>query len=211
MRLADAVRISMSIPLFFKAVRDSREDVLVDGGVLDNYPIKLFDRQKYLDPIDTERHSFIPPYYARTNQILSSGLTNPYVYNQETLGFRLDTKEEIDVFRDHKPPAAHRVTSFAEYAKGLIGTMLESQESQHLHSDDWQRTIYIDTLGVKTTDFDLGEQKKNELLKSGVTNTELYFNWYEDPKNHPINRVDDRRKADLAKLRQLRRKVSRKK
>jgi NTE family protein len=210
MQLADAVRISMSIPLFFKAVRDSREDVLADGGVLDNYPIKLFDRQKYLDPIDREKHSFIPPYYARANQVFRSELTSPYVYNKETLGFRLDTKEEIDVFKDHKPPVAHRITSFAEYAKGLIGTMLESQESQHLHSDDWQRTIYIDTLGVKTTDFDLGEQKKNELLKSGVTNTELYFKWYENPKNRPINRVVDRRKKDLATLRELRRKVSKK-
>jgi NTE family protein len=50
MRIADAVRISMSIPLFFSAVRNARDDVYVDGGVLNNYPVKLFDREKYISP-----------------------------------------------------------------------------------------------------------------------------------------------------------------
>ena len=211
MRLADAVRISMSIPLFFKAVRDERKDVLVDGGVLDNYPIKLFDRAKYLSGMDREQNSFVPQYYAKANQSLQKDLSSPYLYNKETLGFRLDTKEEISVFRDQKPPVAHRIDSFVEYAKGLIGTMLEAQESQHLHSDDWQRSIYIDTLGVKTTDFDLSDEKKNDLYTSGVTNTQAYFKWYDDKKNSPVNRVEDRRKSDLAKLRQLRNKARRRK
>jgi NTE family protein len=48
MCIADAVRISMSIPLFFAAKRSLRGDVYVDGGVLENYPIKLFDREKYV-------------------------------------------------------------------------------------------------------------------------------------------------------------------
>ncbi len=49
-RIADAVRISMSIPLFFAAFRNIRNDVYVDGGVLNNYPIKLFDRENYIIP-----------------------------------------------------------------------------------------------------------------------------------------------------------------
>lgn len=210
MPLVDAVRTSMSIPLFFTAVRDKRRDVLVDGGVLDNYPIKLFDREKYLDPLEKKAHSFLPEYYAKTNKTLIAKAASPYVYNKETLGFRLDTKEEIEVFRDHKPPPRHHISDFLSYSKGLIETMLEAQESQHLHSDDWQRTIYIDTLGIKTTDFDLSDEKKKELLKSGVVNTEAYFKWYDDPKSNPVNRVPDHRKRDLAKLRQLRRKVNKK-
>lgn len=42
-RIADAVRISMSIPLFFAAFRNIRNDVYVDGGLLNNFPVKLFD------------------------------------------------------------------------------------------------------------------------------------------------------------------------
>jgi len=41
----------MSIPIYFAAVRDKRRDVFVDGGVFDNYPIKLFDRVKYIDKV----------------------------------------------------------------------------------------------------------------------------------------------------------------
>ena len=42
MPLRKAVRISMSIPIFFKAVR-WEGDILADGGVLDNYPLHVFD------------------------------------------------------------------------------------------------------------------------------------------------------------------------
>ncbi len=52
MRVADAVRISMSIPLFFASVRTMRNDNYVDGGVFNNYPIKLFDREKYVHKKD---------------------------------------------------------------------------------------------------------------------------------------------------------------
>jgi NTE family protein len=48
-RVVDAVRISASIPLFFEPVHlkaaAGRVSTLVDGGVLSNYPIALFDRQ----------------------------------------------------------------------------------------------------------------------------------------------------------------------
>ena len=43
MAVADAVRISMSIPLFFAAV-PYQGDIYVDGGVMWNYPLGLFDR-----------------------------------------------------------------------------------------------------------------------------------------------------------------------
>src|SRR4051794_3589799 len=46
--VADAVRASLSIPLFFEPVTlrgaDDSEYTLVDGGVLSNFPIELFDR-----------------------------------------------------------------------------------------------------------------------------------------------------------------------
>jgi len=42
MAVADAVRISMAIPLFFRS-RRFQGDVYVDGGVMWNYPIGVFD------------------------------------------------------------------------------------------------------------------------------------------------------------------------
>lgn len=42
-RVADAVRVSMSIPFFFAAVRGEDTHVYVDGGAIDNFPIRLYD------------------------------------------------------------------------------------------------------------------------------------------------------------------------
>ena len=45
--VADAVRASMSIPFFFEPVklkhREGQESVLVDGGMLSNFPVNVFD------------------------------------------------------------------------------------------------------------------------------------------------------------------------
>ena len=62
--VADAVRISMSIPLFFAAKRSLRGDVYVDGGLINNYPVKLFDRKRYLS---SKKSGTETDYYKRIN------------------------------------------------------------------------------------------------------------------------------------------------
>lgn len=189
-RIADAVRISMSIPLFFSVVRNARGDVYVDGGVLNNYPIKLFDREKYISPENRKKMSIKTDYYKKENKLFlkkhpSSGA---YVYNRETLGLRLDSKQEIGFFRYGAEPAHHKIDDFFDYIKALVNTIIESQGNTHLHSDDWQRTIYIDTLGVGTTDFDLSDAVKKKLENSGIKGANAYFEWFNNPKSNPANR-----------------------
>ena len=77
---------------------------------------------------------------------------------------------------------------FFDYIKALIGTIMDGQLNTHLHSDDWQRTIYIDTLGVGTTDFDLSDATKNKLEKSGQAGANYYFDWYDKKGSNPANR-----------------------
>ncbi len=181
--VADAVRISMSIPLFFAAKRSVRGDIYVDGGVLDNYPVKLFDRKKYVTPgnyAETKYYQAINSRIKASERPISS-----YVYNKETFGFRLDTKEKIAVFRDHAEPPHKDIDDFFDYTWALIHTVLEAQQSAHLHSDDWARTVYIDTLGVNTTDFDLPDSKKKALVKSGRKGALAYFEWYDNAKSIP--------------------------
>ncbi|MEJ5365118.1 MAG: patatin-like phospholipase family protein [Desulfosoma sp.] len=190
MCVADAVRISMSIPLFFTCRRSPRGDVYVDGGVLDNYPIKIFDRMRYLDPAVADIHGRMTDYYRRHNTSLKRrGIeVSPYVYNKETLGFRLDSAREIAVFRDQAEPVPETVDDFFSYCFNLLQTLLNAQSNTHLHNDDWQRTIYIDTLGVKTTDFKISKARKTALVQSGRKGTETYFAWYDDPASNPVNR-----------------------
>jgi NTE family protein len=191
MCIADAVRISMSIPLFFASHRSPRGDVYVDGGLLDNYPVKLFDRKKYVAQEDLSDHGQETKYYKKHNKLLKrKGLDiSPYLYNKETLGFRLDSEKEIAVFRDQAEPAHAEITGFLSYSLNLIKTIMDNQSNTHLHSDDWQRTIYVDTLGVKTTDFSLTDAKKKALVESGRNGTETYFKWFDNPKSDPVNRA----------------------
>jgi len=188
-RIADAVRTSMSIPLFFAAVRNAREDVFVDGGVLNNFPIKLFDREKYIETVDRQTMGTKTDYYKKENKRLKKKRpeSSPYIFNKQTLGLRLDSKQEIGVFRYGDVPVEEKIDDFFGYAKALVGTILVSQGNLHLHSDDWQRTIYIDTLGVGTTEFDLSDKKKKRLVESGEKGTKRYFEWYDKPKSKPAN------------------------
>ena len=68
MPLTTAVRINMSIPLFFAAVRyGEREDVYVDGGVIQNYPVKMFDRERYIDMQNEINAARYTEYYNKEN------------------------------------------------------------------------------------------------------------------------------------------------
>ena len=180
-KVADAARISMSIPLFFRAVQNINNDghVYVDGGLLDNYPIKVFDRVSYVTDDNNKRET---EYYEKTNKSLrnKSVQIDDYVYNKETLGFRLDTKEEIEKFidPDKELPIKNDIKTIFSYTKALVTTLIDFQNNVHLHSDDWQRTVYIDTLGIGSTDFQISNSKKQKLVESGITHTKAYLKWY---------------------------------
>lgn len=192
MPIAAAVRISMSIPLFFAAVRHGKNnDVLVDGGCMRNYPIKIFDRERYIDMESESIAAHRTNYYNKENALflLNKPGRSPYVYNRQTLGLRLDSAEEIAVYRYNEKPGSKPVKTFSQFAKALIGAVMHVQENQHLHSDDWQRTIYINTLKVGTTDFDLSDEMKTELINEGISGAEKYFQWFENPKEEPVNRI----------------------
>lgn len=169
MKLSEALRITMSIPFFFKAVQRNKQ-IYVDGGLLMNYPIKVFDRESYV-----EAHHLKRSYYDKANE----DADNPYVYNKETLGFRLDSRGEIAVLQDHASPTSHKIDNFFDYMSNIITTVIEAQTNNHLHSDDWHRTVYINSLGIKTTDFDLTETDKENLIQSGYDHTMKYFEWYD--------------------------------
>ena len=104
---------------------------------------------------------------------------NEYVYNKETLGFRLDGKDEIDLYLNpNAQPPEKEIKSLFTYTKALVTTLIDFQNNVHLHSDDWQRTIYINTFGVEATDFDITDAKKNQLVEAGRGFTQDYLDWY---------------------------------
>ncbi len=168
MRIADAVRISMSIPLFFRSVRLDK-DVYVDGGLYYNYPLNVFDSKDYL--FDSKKFS-PAPYLPFAEAI----------YNKETIGLRVDSVEEIAKNLGKIDSVDKDVNGFGDYAKALVEGLTEIVNRMHLHKNDWHRTIFIENNNVKATDFSLTEEQIKELVENGREGVKKYFEWFDDPK-----------------------------
>jgi NTE family protein len=181
MAIWEGTRISMSIPLFFAAIIKNTQ-VLVDGGVTWNYPVDLFDDKKYVAPGDP----WVP---APVDYPSNYGAS--HIYNKQTLGFRVDTQDEIKAEKEawRLPPA--KIENFMDYLKAVIGYMGDMANKAHLHENDWHRTIAIDATGVRATDFDLSDAKVAELMANGRRGATEYFDWFNKPAagNPPLNKI----------------------
>jgi len=143
--VAEAVRMSMSIPVFFDPViqanpKDGRKHMLVDGGMLSNYPIWLFDAEA----------GKVPRF--------------------PTFGMLLVAPNQEDPLVPHPPPAPNQqdgMPSPIGYVKALADTMMQAHDRFYVEQENYVRTIPIPTCGVSTTDFDISEPKTLELLDSG--------------------------------------------
>ena len=164
-----ALRISMSLPLVFASMK-SGKDVCVDGGLSWNYPIDLFDHPRYLGN--------------------AKGKHNDNNYNSATLGFRVDSRAEIQAERTKLQLPRAKVGNLVDYLKALVGFAIDMANHAHLNEADWHRTVFIDSLGVGTTDFGIDEKRQLALIDSGSQCTGKYFQWFENAPADapPLNR-----------------------
>ena len=153
MLIVDAVRISMGIPFFFQCVKNKDGDILVDGGVANNYPIKMFDKGKYYNSD-----------YSPEEKIL----------NPETIGFRLDTQQEIEANEDWGNVSVE-IDDLSSYISAVLSYFMETANKKHLTEADRRRTIFIDKAHIKATDFDLTDEDVDLLTKNGVNAVKTFF------------------------------------
>ncbi|HET7235186.1 MAG TPA: patatin-like phospholipase family protein [Actinomycetota bacterium] len=138
--VAGAVRASMSIPFFYEPLRFTSRDAegkeqtsyMVDGGMLSNFPIEVFDR------------------------------TDGRPARWPTFGVKLSAK----------PDAAQRqkydVHGTFSLARAMLGTMTSFHDQIHIDEPSaLARTIFVDTFGVRATDFDIDETVQDLLFDSG--------------------------------------------
>ncbi|WP_161787180.1 patatin-like phospholipase family protein [Hymenobacter sp. IS2118] len=173
MRVADAVRISMSIPLYFRAVLLDAENniikgdpapgqpvqVLVDGGLLANYPVDLFDKPRYLPAGTTAAPD-------------ASG----NVFNPETLGLRLDRAEQIPLdgtATGRRQLAPYDITDFNTYVGALYTVALENLNP--VQPQDWKRTVSINFLGFSPKIKRVTDAQKKALMDSGREGVQAFF------------------------------------
>jgi NTE family protein len=155
--VALAVRMSMSIPVFFEPVRFENPKtgdlhVIVDGGMLSNYPIWLFDCD-----------DGSPPDWPTFGMLLVE--PKPRV----PIGARLP-----------KPKMAGRgAGAVIDYMKALAQTMMEAHDRLYVEQSSYARTIPIPTLGVGTTEFDLSKERAAALFDSGRSAAEDFLDTWD--------------------------------
>lgn len=158
--IVDAVRMSMGIPFFFKSVKWNSY-IMVDGGMAYNYPIDMFDDPKYVADLANLKE-----------EKLGAGTIK---INYETLGFWLDTKADIDNLRNQSPKPPIKIATLRGFTFSLVDYLMEMANSAHLEEYDWNRSILIDSLDVKATDFKGVKDKAPALIKSGEKGVIDYF------------------------------------
>jgi NTE family protein len=150
LEVAHAVRMSMSIPFFFEPVRVENEKsgethTIVDGGMLSNFPVWLFDCEADEEP------------------------------EWPTFGCLLVEPEPQKPIAERLERDERGVIAVIDYVKAMAQTMMEAHDRLYVQQAQWARTIPIPTLGVGTTEFDITRERALKLYDSGRRATEEFL------------------------------------
>lgn len=160
MKIKDAVRASMSIPLYYGAVfmdekggihkkpdKNKNYEILVDGGITGNYPIFIFDEIKGEDRIR----------------------------NENTLGVRIDSDLQTKSDLDDGELIPQPVNDLQDFISALYIYTIENLNRNYLSEEDWNRTISVSSKGIGPRIKKLSQKQKELLLNSGRHFTKTYL------------------------------------
>ena len=155
MLVADAVRMSMSIPIFFEPVEveDANDQhMIVDGGMLSNFPVWLFDAPAGKRP-----------------RWPTFGMMLVEPEPRKAIGHRLENEDDPGV----------RHGSLIDFAKSLAQTMMAAHDRMYLDEATYARTIAIPTLGVGTTEFEISATRVESLYQSGYDAAQKFLSGWD--------------------------------
>jgi len=168
MSLKTAVRISCSIPFFYEPVlidslgREIKEPVkgynyqfYADGGILANYPINIFDSCKNMG-----------------NPLFCDSI----FFNKETLGFKLDRKEQVDQYSSSTDITPYNIQNLKEYGAAFFNLIMETMNRKPALLNEKGRTIYIPYSDLFSNPKKVSAAEKREMYESGKAATERFFN-----------------------------------
>lgn len=171
LEVAAAVRMSTSIPIFFEPVWFPQEaprqerHLLVDGGVLSNFPVWVFDVPRGEQPR-------WPTFGLRLFESSRQPLTDELAASQQ-----LPKDESFTI---------------VDYLKSLVGTMMAAHDRLALERADNVRTVDIPTLGVGTTQFDLSGEQKEALYQAGREAARKFLEGFDYEEHLRIRREEGR-------------------
>lgn len=129
--IAKAVRMSCSIPYFFEPVKlrtGNGFNILVDGGVLSNFPIWLFDQENGL----------------KIRPVLGIKLSHSQNHHEK-----------------------HQINNAVQLFAALFETMKDAHDARYISKRHTKNIIFIPTESVLSVEFQLTNEKKQELFQLG--------------------------------------------
>lgn len=157
MVISKAVRMSMSIPFFFKPVKYNNK-YYVDGGVSDNYPINIFD-----EVIDSNENKV-------DEKIID-----------KTLGLKLMSKGEV---RDGRIfYSKMNTTNIMQFTGSILSHILNHIERKEIDNNYWKRTISINTGDIGTLEFDISKKRRCKYIEMSYTDTLVALEKYKKDKS----------------------------
>ncbi len=155
--VARAVRMSASIPFFFIPLQltdaNGVRSCIVDGGLLSNFPLFLFD------------HTF----NAQENTIPTFGFQLVDTSQQPTFGNNGNDGNNSNISNASNIPCG------IDMLKALMSTMLSAHDKLYMNDETFARTIAIPTHGIASTQFDLSQVQAQQLYESGKTAASTFF------------------------------------
>lgn len=156
-KLIDAMIASISVPFIFQPRKYTfmgTSDYYVDGGLVDNYPIWVFNDlnalyQNKLDLVDKEK--IVP----------------------STLGLKLlgqDEENSIKVYNGRK-----QIKNVLGLGIQIINTLMMQIERSEISTSYIKQTVPIQTGDVYFLDFEITKEKRDILIQSGYDSTKKYL------------------------------------
>lgn len=161
--VAEAVRMSMSIPVYFSSV-ERNGDHFCDGGVVDNYAIDLF-------PDEGKRRWETLGFHL-------CGPTDDGAASAATSAVCCGSDEPYPGVPQRNCPSQPRATNLVSYLESLFDALLIP--SSKIRREDVNRTVNINNYCVNTTDFHIKKDSTDyhALVNNGYGATEAFFcNW----------------------------------
>ena len=175
MKIVDALRITMSIPLFFTSIKykiNEKEHIFVDGGLINNFPIY------YFDIVDEYNHYFI------NNEDLSKKKKEFGIkmITDSTIGILcLDEEESLDV--DDYYQGTNKINNIVDFIRCTLNTMLNKIEEDNFYNpitgskkDFFKNVITIKLpIKIKATDVNLKKNDIDKLIEAGEEAAKKFF------------------------------------
>lgn len=197
MEVALAVRMSMSIPVFYVPIKYTNTDtdymeilgeegLYVDGGLIDNFPVefiftKMFDllnrdtkvnKKEVVDAlIELYRLDNDYSYYNSVKDVMETDLdTKIKTIRKNRLSETISIKTlTSDAIQSISPGYdVHKTNgNILDFCSNIIDIFMNMSLKKHITQDIWDSALKIDIGNISSTNFDVGIEEINHMIDIG--------------------------------------------